>query len=59
MLAIISICRMKWLIQRWRIGKRVGANALILGIEQWIDVPPIRRKTTNHSPPVRERMTTK
>ncbi|XP_020284219.1 A-kinase anchor protein 9-like isoform X3 [Pseudomyrmex gracilis] len=52
---IISIRRMKWLIQRWRTGKRAGANAIMGSIEQLIDLSPIRNTASNHSPPVRER----
>lgn len=55
--AIVSIHRMKWLIQRWRTGKRVGANAIMGGTDQLIDLPPVRKKASNHSPPVRERAT--
>lgn len=55
--AIVSIHRMKWLIQRWRTGKRVGANAIIGGADQLIDLPPCRKVASNHSPPVRERAT--
>lgn len=58
-LAIVSILRMKWLIQRWRTSKRVGANALMSNIDQLIDLPPVRESATNHSPPVRDRATTK
>lgn len=57
-LTIISIHRMKWLTQRWRIGKRVGANAIVGSIEQLlIDVPPAIKIASNYSPPVRERTT--
>lgn len=55
--AIVSIHRMKWLIQRWRTGKRVGANAIMGGTDQLIDLPPVRKTASNHSPPVRERAT--
>lgn len=55
--AIISIHRMKWLIQRWRTGKRVGANAIMGSVDQLIDLPPVRKTPSNHSPPVRERAT--
>jgi len=48
---------MKWLIQRWRTGKRVGANAIIGGADQLIDLPLCRKVASNHSPPVRERAT--
>ncbi|KAL6435526.1 hypothetical protein ACFW04_005475 [Cataglyphis niger] len=59
-LTIISIHRMKWLTQRWRIGKRVGANAIIGSIDQLlIDVPPAIKIASNYSPPVRERTTKK
>ncbi|XP_011164731.1 golgin subfamily A member 4 isoform X3 [Solenopsis invicta] len=54
---IVSIHRMKWLIQRWRVGKRVGAEAIMGGTDQLIDLPPARRTASNHSPPVRERAT--
>ncbi|XP_012524431.1 A-kinase anchor protein 9 isoform X3 [Monomorium pharaonis] len=54
-IVIVSIHRMKWLIQRWRVGKRVGADVIMGGIDQLIDLPPVRRITSNHSPPVRER----
>lgn len=47
---------MKWLTQRWRIGKRVGANAIIGSIDQLvIDVPPTIKIASSYSPPVRER----
>jgi len=55
--AIVSIHRMKWLIHRWRTGKRVGANAIMGGADQLIDLPSVRKTTSNHSPPVRERAT--
>ncbi|XP_011862266.1 PREDICTED: A-kinase anchor protein 9-like isoform X2 [Vollenhovia emeryi] len=55
--AIVSIHRMKWLFQRWRTGKRVGANAIMGGTDQLIDLPPLRKTVSNHSPPVRERTT--
>ncbi|XP_050446961.1 A-kinase anchor protein 9-like isoform X3 [Cataglyphis hispanica] len=59
-LTIISIHRMKWLTQRWRIGKRVGANAIVGSIDQLlIDVPPAIKIASNYSPPVRERTTKK
>jgi len=48
---------MKWLIQRWRTGKRVGANAIMGSVDQLIDLPPVRKTPSNHSPPVRERAT--
>ncbi|XP_025158189.1 pericentrin isoform X3 [Harpegnathos saltator] len=54
-LVVISTLRMKWLIQRWRTGKRVGANVLMGYIDQLIDLPPTMKSTSNHSPPVRER----
>lgn len=56
-LVIISVHRMKWLIQRWRTGKRVGANAIMGNLGQLIDLPPVRKTASNHSPPVRERTT--
>ncbi|KYN07669.1 Pericentrin [Cyphomyrmex costatus] len=55
--AIISIHRMKWLIQRWRTGKRVGANAIMGSVDQLIDLPSVRKTPSNHSPPVKERTT--
>lgn len=55
--AIVSIHRMKWLIQRWRTGKRVGANAIMGGADQLINLPPVQKMASNHSPPVRERAT--
>ncbi|XP_072759638.1 uncharacterized protein [Anoplolepis gracilipes] len=59
-LTIISIYRMKWLIQRWRIGKRVGANVLTGTTDQLIiDVPLTKNIASNYSPPVRERTTNK
>lgn len=58
-LVVISTLRMKWLIQRWRMGKRVGANILMGSINQLIDFAPIREPTPNYSPPVRERTTAK
>jgi len=56
-LVIISIHRMKWLIRRWRTGKRVGANAILGGIDQLFDLSPVKIAASNHSPPVRERTT--
>ncbi|XP_032673747.1 A-kinase anchor protein 9-like isoform X3 [Odontomachus brunneus] len=56
-LVVISTLRMKWLIQRRRTGKRVGANALMGCIDQLIDLPPTIKSVSNHSPPVRERTT--
>lgn len=58
-LVVISTLRMKWLIQRWRTGKRVGANALMGCIDQLIDLPSAMKPAANHSPPVRERATAK
>ncbi|XP_025266921.1 pericentrin isoform X3 [Camponotus floridanus] len=59
-LTIVSIYRMKWLTQRWRIGKRVGANAIIGSVDQLvIDAPPTIKIASNYSPPVRERTTNK
>jgi len=46
---------MKWLILRWRTGKRVGAN-VVLGVGS--DRNTGRQKSVangGHSPPVRER----
>ncbi|KAL2713201.1 golgin subfamily A member 4-like isoform X1 [Vespula squamosa] len=53
-LVIISIHRMKWLIVRWRTGRRIGANMLI-GNQNQSFVPSIRFPTLNHSPPIREK----
>ncbi|XP_047352816.1 A-kinase anchor protein 9-like isoform X2 [Vespa velutina] len=53
-LVIISIHRMKWLIIRWRTGRRIGAN-MIIGNQNQSFVPPIRFTTLNHSPPIREK----
>ncbi|XP_043671342.1 A-kinase anchor protein 9-like isoform X2 [Vespula pensylvanica] len=53
-LVIISIHRMKWLIVRWRTGRRIGAN-MLLGNQNQSFVPPIRFPTLNHSPPIREK----
>ncbi|CAL1686349.1 unnamed protein product [Lasius platythorax] len=59
-LTVISIYRMKWLTQRWRIGKRVGANVIIGSIDQLMsDLPPTIKTASNYSPPVRERTTNK
>ncbi|XP_012253145.2 A-kinase anchor protein 9 isoform X3 [Athalia rosae] len=52
-LAVVSIHRMKWLIVRWRTGRRVGANA-VLGIPDQSFIP-LRKTTYNHSPPVKDR----
>ncbi|XP_011334702.2 GRIP and coiled-coil domain-containing protein 2 isoform X2 [Ooceraea biroi] len=56
-LVIISIHRMKWLIRRWRTGKRVGANVIMGGIDQLFELSPIKTAASNHSPPVRDRAT--
>ncbi|XP_014473124.1 PREDICTED: A-kinase anchor protein 9-like isoform X2 [Dinoponera quadriceps] len=56
-LVVIGTLRMKWLIERWRMGKRVGANVLMDCIDQLIEKPLTRKPTSNHSPPVRERAT--
>ncbi|XP_014603127.1 PREDICTED: golgin subfamily A member 4-like isoform X3 [Polistes canadensis] len=53
-LVIISIHRMKWMIIRWRTGRRIGANVL-LGNHNQAFVPSIRLPTLNHSPPIREK----
>ncbi|KAL0122164.1 hypothetical protein PUN28_007126 [Cardiocondyla obscurior] len=55
-IAIISIHRMKWLIQRWRIGKRVGAETVMADISDVINLP-VRKTLANYSPPVKERTT--
>ncbi|KAG7207902.1 hypothetical protein KM043_009495 [Ampulex compressa] len=52
-LVLIVISRMKWLVMRWRNGRRVGANALIYDSDHIFT--PVRRPTLNHSPPIRER----
>lgn len=52
-LVIISIHRMKWMINRWRTGRRVGATAVLGHHEQ--SFVPMRRAASNHSPPVRDR----
>ncbi|XP_011700437.1 PREDICTED: thyroid receptor-interacting protein 11-like isoform X2 [Wasmannia auropunctata] len=54
---IVSIHRMKWLLQRWRMGRYVGANVIMNGANQMIDLPPVRATASNYSPPVRERAT--
>ncbi|XP_033220646.1 golgin subfamily A member 4-like isoform X3 [Belonocnema kinseyi] len=51
-LVIISVHRMKWMIMRWRTGKRVGAHAILDDPEQ--SYVPLRPINTNHSPPVRD-----
>ncbi|XP_043495852.1 A-kinase anchor protein 9-like isoform X7 [Polistes fuscatus] len=53
-LVIISIHRMKWMIIRWRTGRRIGANVL-LGNHNQSFIPSIRLPTLNHSPPIREK----
>ncbi|KAK2581852.1 hypothetical protein KPH14_002317 [Odynerus spinipes] len=53
-IVIVSIHRMKWMILRWRLARRVGANTL-LGNGNPSFVPPLRFITQNHSPPVREK----
>ncbi|XP_024943907.1 A-kinase anchor protein 9 isoform X5 [Cephus cinctus] len=54
-LVVISIHRMKWMILRWRTGRRVGANAVLGNPDQ--SFVPLRTASFNHSPPVRERAT--
>ncbi|XP_046753841.1 centromere-associated protein E-like isoform X2 [Diprion similis] len=53
-LAIISIRRMKWLIGRWRTGRRIGANA-VLGNPDQSFIMLRKTSSNNHSPPVRDR----
>lgn len=55
-IVIVSIHRMKWMILRWRLARRVGANTL-LGNGNPSFVPPLRFISQNHSPPVREKST--
>ncbi|XP_032454885.1 centromere-associated protein E isoform X3 [Nasonia vitripennis] len=61
-LVVISLQRMKWLILRWRTGRRVGANVVLGNIERPAITQPIRHRSagamTGHSPPVKERATT-
>lgn len=56
-LVVISICRMKWLIVRWNTGKRIGVKTLLWNIDQ--SFLPIQKTTINHSPPVRDKNTSK
>ncbi|XP_071554140.1 uncharacterized protein [Temnothorax nylanderi] len=54
---IVSVHRMKKMTKRWRMGKIVGANAIMSGTDPLGDLPPVRTLASNHSPPVRERAT--
>ncbi|XP_077272037.1 uncharacterized protein LOC143902746 isoform X1 [Temnothorax americanus] len=54
---IVSVHRMKKLTKRWRMGKIVGANAIMGSTDPLSDLPPVRNLASNHSPPVRERAT--
>lgn len=56
-LLIISIHRMKWLILRWTTGRRIGVKALLWNVDQ--SFMPLQKVTMSHSPPVRDRLTTK
>ena len=56
-LVIISIHRMKFMIMRWRTGRRVGATAILDNPEQ--SFIPIRPTTANHSPPIRDNQSSK
>lgn len=56
-LVVISICRMKWLIVRWNTGKRIGVKTLLWNIDQ--SFLPIQKTAMNHSPPVRDKNTSK
>ena len=56
-LVLVSIHRMKWLILRWNTGKRIGVKTLVWNTEQ--SFLPIQKTTMNHSPPVREKATSK
>ncbi|XP_012282574.1 golgin subfamily A member 4 isoform X1 [Orussus abietinus] len=55
-LVLVSIRRMKWLVLRWRTGYRIGANAVLGNAEQFV---PLRRHAPNHSPPVRDTVTSR
>ncbi|KAK0179009.1 hypothetical protein PV327_007836 [Microctonus hyperodae] len=53
-LTIISVLRMKWMVQRWRGGLRgTAANFVMDNAGQFY--PALNRNAVNHSPPVRER----
>ncbi|KAK0092054.1 hypothetical protein PV326_002297, partial [Microctonus aethiopoides] len=53
-LVIISVSRMKWMMQRWRGGLRgTAANFVMDNAGQFY--PSLNRNPVNHSPPVRER----
>nr|XP_033337619.1 golgin subfamily A member 4-like isoform X2 [Megalopta genalis] len=52
-LVLISIHRMKWLIVRWSIGRRIGAQTLLWNVDQ--SYVPVQKLAMDHSPPVRER----
>ncbi|TGZ57607.1 Uncharacterized protein DBV15_09844 [Temnothorax longispinosus] len=54
---IVSVHRMKKLTKCWRMGKIVGANAIMSSTDPLSDLPPVRNLASNHSPPVRERAT--
>ncbi|XP_058802826.1 uncharacterized protein LOC131670866 [Phymastichus coffea] len=58
-LVVIGLQRMKWLILRWRTGRRVGANVVLGSMDRpVIYQPPTQRAPligSGHSPPVKER----
>lgn len=54
---LISMHRMKWLILRSNIGKRIGVKALLWNTDQ--SFKPFQKTTVNHSPPVRDKSTSK
>uniref|UniRef100_A0ABD2XID6 Pericentrin/AKAP-450 centrosomal targeting domain-containing protein n=1 Tax=Trichogramma kaykai TaxID=54128 RepID=A0ABD2XID6_9HYME len=61
---VISIFRIKWLILRWRTGRRVGANVMLGNVayrQQEIQPPEVssRRNQADYSPPVREKSVAK
>ncbi|XP_043477475.1 A-kinase anchor protein 9-like isoform X3 [Leptopilina heterotoma] len=51
-LVVITIHRIKWLITRWRSGRRIGAKAILSNTDQ--SFVPLRTSSSNHSPPVRD-----
>ncbi|XP_054003067.1 pericentrin-like isoform X3 [Hylaeus anthracinus] len=55
-LVFISIYRMKWLILRWTTGKRIGVKSLLWNVDHAFI--PVQKSVMNHSPPVREKLTT-
>ncbi|XP_051157468.1 pericentrin-like isoform X3 [Leptopilina boulardi] len=51
-LVVITVHRIKWLITRWRSGRRIGAKAILSNGDQ--SFVPLPTSASNHSPPVRD-----